>query len=95
METDFLAHHGVKGQKWGVRRYQNKDGSLNRSGQKKAKKMKEQYTRLTGKQLRKNPTKKSSIQKPKQKSISEMSDDEIRTVFLRIRQRNLLRLRLL
>ena len=33
METDFLAHHGVKGQKWGVRRHQNKDGSLNRSGQ--------------------------------------------------------------
>ena len=85
METDFLAHHGVKGQKWGVRRHQNKDGSLNRSGQKKAKKMKEQYTRLTGKQLRKNPTKKSSIQKPKQKSISEMSDDEIRSKINRIK----------
>ncbi|CCY98949.1 putative uncharacterized protein [Ruminococcus sp. CAG:17] len=85
METDFLAHHGVKGQKWGVRHHQNKDGSLNRSGQKKAKKMKEQYTRFTGKQLRKNPTKKSSIQKPKQKSISEMSDDEIRSKINRIK----------
>lgn len=33
--TDFLMHHGIKGQKWGVRRFQNSDGSLTREGQKR------------------------------------------------------------
>ena len=30
-----LFHYGVKGQRWGVRRYQNEDGSLTKAGQKK------------------------------------------------------------
>ena len=29
-----LAHHGIFGMKWGVRRYQNKDGSLTAEGKK-------------------------------------------------------------
>lgn len=28
----FIEHHGIKGQKWGVRRYQNPDGTLTKAG---------------------------------------------------------------
>lgn len=30
-----LSHHGIRGQKWGVRRYQNEDGSLTSAGKKR------------------------------------------------------------
>lgn len=32
--SDELRHHGVKGQKWGVRRYRNYDGTLTEAGKK-------------------------------------------------------------
>ena len=33
--SDYLIHHGIKGQKWGVRRFQKKDGSLTSAGKKR------------------------------------------------------------
>lgn len=34
-DTSELQHFGIKGMKWGVRRYQNKDGSLTPAGKKR------------------------------------------------------------
>lgn len=34
VSSDYLAHHGVKGMRWGIRRYQREDGSLTSAGKK-------------------------------------------------------------
>ena len=43
--VDCLEHHGILGQKWGIRRYQNEDGSLTEAG-------KRRYSREVAKEQR-------------------------------------------
>lgn len=51
MDNNTLTHWGIKGQKWGVRRYQNADGSLTPAGKKRygGEEIHEDYKKAHGK----------------------------------------------
>ena len=77
MSSNELAHHGIKGMRWGVRRYQNKDGSLTKAGRKKMAKLDKEYSKLTGQnRTTESPSNNSSF--TKKKKIREMSDNELK-----------------
>lgn len=49
-QNTYLAHFGIKGQKWGVRRYQNENGSLTPEGEKRYSKDVAKYRSLAKRQ---------------------------------------------
>lgn len=72
MENNTLQHHGILGQKWGIRRYQNKDGSLTAAGKNRFK----SKTANAGPNNREDHNK--AHDKSKSKSVESMSDAELR-----------------
>lgn len=86
--SDELQHHGILGQKWGIRRYQNADGSLTTEGRiryrddgtkrpaSERRALQKEYNAQKKAQTKAEAAKLLAEQKS-QKRISEMSNEEL------------------
>ena len=68
-EGAYLAHHGVKGQRWGVRRFQNPDGSLTEKGKRRMETLQGKSDKLDAKKAKLNSP-KNMVKLSQYKSLS-------------------------
>ena len=68
-EGAYLAHHGVKNQRWGVRRFQNYDGSLTEKGKRRMKTLQGKSDKLDAKKAKLNSP-KNMVKLSQYKSLS-------------------------
>lgn len=72
MNEHELAHYGIRGMKWGVRRYQNPDGTLTKAGKKNAAKAEQKEASKSSKAAR-------------SKSASQLTDAQLSKSLSRLR----------
>ena len=84
-DNTYLQHHGIKGQKWGVRRFQNADGTLTSEGVKRYRK---DYDKIKGLQISaddfKQHTGVSFIDKYNQKYYNDKAKAQIEVLLKKI-----------
>ena len=76
-EDNYLAHFGIKGQKWGIRRYQNEDGTLTPEGKRRYYEQYKNEADLYEKQVKRFDTQLKDLKKNGYKAKSYFDDDEL------------------
>jgi len=71
MNQTYLSHHGILGQRWGIRRYQNPDGSLTAAGQARLDKKDNKWASTKGEKI------KTKIYKSIQGDLESFIDREL------------------
>ena len=81
---EYLAHHGILGQKWGVRRFQNKDGSLTPAGERRRAR---QFDKANTKFLKKYGDKiNKKTEKAVESQMREYARTELNTSLAKLRK---------
>lgn len=77
MYTDELYHHGIKGMKWGLRRFQNADGSYTDAGKRRRANSDRDWAAKNSSQLSDDELNKRINRLQKEKQLKDLTDQVV------------------